>query len=135
MKLIADTNVLLRAIVRDDPEQAVVADAALRSAEQIILTLQAICELSWVLKSRYRRQRRDIAVVIRRLMQTPNVLADRTAVAAGLAMLDAGGDFADGIINYDGRRLGGDVLATFDMEAGTLVQAFGDKVVILSTAK
>ncbi len=133
MRMIADTNVLLRSIVRDDPKQAIVADAALRKAEQVVVTLQALCELSWVLRSRYRRRPREIAAVIKRLMLTPNVLMDRPAVTAGLAILDAGGDFADGIIHHDGRRLGGDVFATFDVEAGTLLQAAGDDVVILLT--
>jgi predicted nucleic-acid-binding protein len=34
-----------------------------------------------------------------------------------LAMLDAGGDFADGVIAYDGRRLGGATFVTFDKKA------------------
>jgi hypothetical protein len=32
-------------------------------------------------------------------------------------MLAAGGDFADGVITYEGRRLGGAVLASFDRRA------------------
>lgn len=39
MKVIADTNVLLRITVRDDPPQEVAATAALRDAELISITL------------------------------------------------------------------------------------------------
>ncbi|MDB5574692.1 MAG: hypothetical protein JWR79_1849 [Tardiphaga sp.] len=134
MNIIADTNVLLRAIVRDDPAQAIVADVALRNATQIVLTLQTLCEFVWVLKSRYRRPRPDIAATIRQLMLIPNVVADRRAVAAGLAIMDAGGDFADGIINHEGLRQSGDLFVTFDVIAAGILTAAGNDVTLLTVA-
>lgn len=134
MNIVADTNVLLRAILRDDPGQAVIADEVLRDATQIIIPLQTLCEFVWVLTRSYRRPRLGIAATIRQLMLTPTVVADRSAVAAGLAMLDAGGDFADGIIAFDGERQGGDVFVTFDVEAGTLLLAAGKNVALLEAA-
>ena len=35
---------------------------------------------------------------------------DRPAVDAGLALFKAGGDFADGVIAFEGHRLGGSIL-------------------------
>ena len=134
MKIIADTNVLLRSIVRDDPAQAILADAALRDASQIVLTLQTLCEFVWILTTRYRRPRPDIAATIRTLMMTPNVVADRRAVDDGLAIMDAGGDFADGIINAEGLRLGGNVYVTFDVTAADILAAAGNDVTLLSTS-
>lgn len=135
MNIIADTNVLLRAIVRDDLAQAVVADAALRDATQIVLTLQTLCEFVWVLTTRYRRPRAEIAATIRQLMLTPNVVADRRAVADGLAVMDAGGDFADGIINYEGLRQGGESFVTFDVEATEILRAAGSSAVLLMASR
>ena len=45
--------------------------------------------------------------------------------------LIAGGDFADGVIAYGGRQLGGDQLATFDQEAARLLVAAGEPVHLL----
>ncbi len=42
---------------------------------------------------------------------------------AGLLMLDAGGDFADGVIAWEGKRLGGETFASFDKKAVTRLKA------------
>ena len=42
---------------------------------------------------------------------------NRPAIEAGLAMLDAGGDFADGVIAYEGRWLGAETFVSFDKKA------------------
>ena len=52
--------------------------------------------------------------MLRQLIEVANVAIDRQATEAGLVMLDAGGDFADGVIAYEGRRLGGEVFVSFD---------------------
>lgn len=46
-------------------------------------------------------------------------------------MMDAGGDFADGAIAFEGRRLGGEVFVTFDKQAAQLITADGGKVDLL----
>jgi predicted nucleic-acid-binding protein len=56
---------------------------------------------------------------------------DAPAVEAGLAMLDAGGDFADGVIAFTGRQLGGNVFASFDRQAVELVSATGGETHLL----
>jgi predicted nucleic acid-binding protein len=44
MKVAVDTNVLVRAVVRDDSEQAAVAVAVLTDAELIAVALPCLCE-------------------------------------------------------------------------------------------
>lgn len=56
-------------------------------------------------------------------------MVDAAAVEAGLAFARAGGDFADGAIAHDGRRLGGDTFASFDARANRLAAAAGFAVV------
>ena len=62
------------------------------------------------------------------------VTLDRAAVEAGLAFLEAGGDFADGIIEFEGRRLGGETFATFDRRAAVIVRERGRDIMLLGEA-
>ena len=133
MRMIADANVLIRAAVGDNKHQAHLAIEALRAADQIAVTLPAFCEFVWVLERRYRRSRATVASSIRSLTSDPRVTCDRPAVDAGHSMMDAGGDFADGVIAFEGRRLGGDVFVTFDKQAARLVAARGDAVELLQS--
>jgi predicted nucleic-acid-binding protein len=110
MKITADTNVLVRAVVQDDPAQTQQAVAVLLEASLIAVTTPSLCELVWVLRKVYGFQVSDVAQAIRALIATANVEMNRPAVAAGLAMLEAGGDFADGAIAYEGSWLGGETL-------------------------
>jgi predicted nucleic-acid-binding protein len=98
MKITADTNVLVRAVTGDDERQSKLAQAELAKADAIAIAIPALCELVWVLSKAYKVRNADIAEVVRRLASSANVLVNRPAVEAGLAMLDAGGDFADGVI-------------------------------------
>ena len=104
---------------------------ALREAESIAITLPALCEFVWVLSRGYRRSASDVADAIRRLTGSSAAAVDRPAVEAGLAVLDAGGDFADGVIAFDGRRLGGDVFVSFDRDAVAHVLDAGHKARLL----
>jgi hypothetical protein len=61
--------------------------------------------------------------MIRSLTESAAVRVDRPAIEAGRAMLAAGGDFADGVIAFEGRRLGGEVFASFDRTAIELIAA------------
>lgn len=132
MKITADTNVLVRAITGDDERQSKVAQAALVKADVVALALPALCELVWVLAQGYRIPSADIAEAIRRLMNSANVVVNRPAVEAGLALLDAGGDFADGVIAYEGSWLGADTFVSFDRRAVRLMETRGDPARLLS---
>jgi hypothetical protein len=81
----------------------------------------------------YGRSAGEIAASIRDLADSANVNLDRPAVEAGLALLDAGGDFADGVIAFEGRRLGGSAFTSFDRQAVELLAATGAETCLLST--
>ena len=131
MRITADTNLLIRAAIEDHPEQSRRAGDLLRDAELVALTLPTLCEFVWVARRAYRRPLRDIEMSLRSLLSAANVAFDQHAVEAGLAMLAAGGDFADGVIACDGRRLGGMVFASFDHAAVALVAAAGGETHLL----
>ena len=130
MKITADTNVLVRAFLEDDPEQSKPAQAALRKAEIVALPISTLCELVWVLRS-YKIGTVDIATTIRNLINGANIVVNQPAARAGLAMLDAGGDFADGVIAYEGNWLGADTFVSFDKRAVKLLEAQGKSARLL----
>jgi len=66
------------------------------------------------------------------LVDSATVRVDRRAVEAGLAVFEAGGDFAAGVIAFEGRRLGGSVFASFDRRAVELIAATGAQTRLLS---
>lgn len=132
MKIIADTNILVRALIGDHPQQSKAAKAALENAEMVAIPIVALCELVWVLSQGYKHSSADIAEAIRRLINSETAVVDRPAAEAGLAMLDAGGDFADGTIAYEGRWLGADTFVSFDKKAVRLIEVQGTSARLLS---
>ena len=117
VKITADTNVLLRAVVQDDAVQASAAQALLLRATVIAVPVPVFCELAWVLRRGYGYGTGEIAAAIEAIADIDAVVTDSPAVDAGLATLRAGGDFADGTIAAQGARLGGTVFASFDRSA------------------
>jgi predicted nucleic-acid-binding protein len=132
MKITADTNVLVRAVTGDDAQQSKAAQAVLKKADVVAMAIPALCELVWVLSQGYKVPARDIAEAIRRLMNGANVVVNRPAAEAGLAVLDVGGDFADGVIAYEGSWLGADAFVSFDKKAVRLMEAQGRSARLLA---
>ena len=132
MKITADTNVLVRAITGDDARQSKLAQAQLAKADLVAVALPALCELVWVLSQGYKVPASDVAEAVRRLIDAANVVVNRPAVEAGLALLDAGGDFADGAIAYEGSWLGADVFISFDKKVVKLMEAQGGAARLLT---
>jgi len=125
MKVAVDTNVLVRAAVRDDKEQTEAAMRIMARAEMVAIAVSCLCEFAWVLRSVYGYRAPSIARAIRLLLAAENVETDRQVAEAGLAMLDAGGDFADGVIAYEGKWLGADTFVSFDKKAVEMLSAAG----------
>lgn len=125
MKVVVDTNVLVRAVMRDDIAQADLAAKVLTEAQLIAVALPCLCEFVWVLLRVYGLQPGDAAAAIRALLAAANVEVNRPAVEAGLKLLDAGGDFADGVIAYEGQWLGGETFLSFDKKAVALLSGLG----------
>ena len=132
MKIVVDTNVLVRASVRDDANQASAADHILKQATLIAVSVSCLCEFVWVLRRVYGFGAGDIAIAIRALMNTENVVMNRPAVESGLALLEMGGDFADGIIAYEGSWLGGETFVSFDRKAIALLTEQGEPTHLLT---
>lgn len=125
MRLTIDTNVLLRVLVQDDPNQAAVAQAFLQRATVIAVPTTVLCECAWVLKRTYGYADEDVVTVIQAILKAEAVAADVPAIEAGLRALRSGADFADGVIAHQGAAQGGTIFASFDRRAVAHLQADG----------
>jgi predicted nucleic-acid-binding protein len=125
VKVAPDTNVLVRLVVGDHPAQGAAARQTLATADLVVITVPTLCELAWVLRSVYRVPPADVARAISALVAPAKIATDKAAVRAGLAVLEAGGDFADGAIAALGRSGGADEFITFDRQAAKLLAQAG----------
>lgn len=126
MIVVADTNVVLRIIGKDvNAQQTQAALKVAGEAERFVIPVMVFCEFCWVLRKE--KSRREIAAALRCLLDLENIVFDEDAVHAGLRMLDAGGDFADGVIQHTGSQLADapSVFASFDQQAVRLLAAQG----------
>jgi predicted nucleic-acid-binding protein len=125
MRIAVDTNVLVRAVVQDDIAQARISAKLLVEAELIAVTLPCLCEFVWVLTSVYKFSVLEVSDAVRALASASNVQVNKLAVEAGLKVFEAGGDFADGIIAYEGLWLGAETFVSFDKKAVKLLSKQG----------
>ncbi len=131
MRITADTNVLVRALLGDDDEQTPRARELLAESEEVVLTFVALAELDWVLRKQAKWPRAHVLDALRGMLSQPNVRYHRWTIEEGLAALEAGADFADGIIAYDGAWQHGDTFVTFDQKAAAVMSARGTEVLLL----
>jgi predicted nucleic-acid-binding protein len=132
MKISVDTNVLVRAVLNDDPAQSRAASKVLREASLIAVPLPCLCELVWVLLQGAKLSKDDVATAVRSLMNVRYVVVNQPAAELGLAVLEAGGDFADGAIAYEGAWLGGEAFVSFDKQAVTHLSGQGGAAQLLN---
>jgi predicted nucleic-acid-binding protein len=117
-----DTNVLVRYIVRDDPGQTERVDTLLQKFTPDtsgFISLVALAELSWVLRSYYHMPKAELVVCLKRLSNSRNLILENDA-AVRLAIskfVGASCDFADCLIEISGFLSGCSRTVTFDTNA------------------
>lgn len=131
MKISVDTNVLVRIALQDEPNQVAVATDLFRQASLIVIPLPCLCEMVWVLKQGFKLSNEDIIFSLEKMLNIQKVKLNRPAVEQGLKLLKMGGDFADGVMEYEGSVLGGEVFCSFDKKAIKLLQEQGKSVKLL----
>jgi predicted nucleic-acid-binding protein len=109
-----DSNILARALVRDDVRQAEIADALI--AEGIFIPLTVMLETAWLLGGRYKVGRLALADILSDIMDLPNVEVEQgNGVRWAVAQFRAGADIADAIHVLGAN--GAEAFVTFDGEA------------------
>lgn len=117
-----DTNILVRFLTQDDPEQGRLASRLISQLSQTrpgFVCREVLVELVWVLERSYGFGRDAIARVLEGLLAATELVIEE-ADALG-AILDSfrhnGFGFADLMIREAARRAGAQSLATFDRKA------------------
>ena len=95
------------------------------------MSAPCLCEFVWVLLRVYNIESGDVINAVRALMASKNVEMNRPAVEAGLEALNAGGDFADGVIAFEGNWLGGETFVSVDKKVVALLSAQGKQARLL----
>ena len=114
-----DTNVLLRYLVRDIPEQAEAARDLLESLtpeQPGFICREVAIETVWVLERSYRLTRAQVADLIEQLIATDSLVFESSddVINAILRYRSGDADFADLMILAAAERAGAIPLYTFD---------------------
>lgn len=129
MSIAIDTNVLVRILVQDPaaPDQCasarrLVAEAT-AEAEPLLVSLCALLETEWVLRSRYKVDRKAMASAFVAMLESPGIEFEHDAtVEEALYLLDQfpAADFADCLLAARASHLGRSRFVTFDAGAARL---------------
>jgi predicted nucleic-acid-binding protein len=116
--LAVDTNVIVRIVTNDDPEQVLRA-LALFDREHIFISKTVLLEVEWVLRFSYQLPREIIASSLRKVIGLGNVTVEnQDEVSIALAWHEQGLDFADALhLASSGRAKR---FATFDQRMAKL---------------
>lgn len=115
-----DTDTLIRFLVRDDEAQHAVVVAALRrgaeAGETFFVGDVVLAEVCWVLSSRYRCGRGELATVVRQLTEAEELVFESTerVVRALRAYQHGEGAFGDYLIGSRAHDAGCATVLTFD---------------------
>jgi predicted nucleic-acid-binding protein len=119
-----DTNVLVRYVVQDDPQQSAAATAIIDELDADhpgFVSLVVLVELTWVLRRAYRVDDTATGEVIRTLLDAVEIIVhEPDAVRRALDRTPGGTDFSDALIAELGQNAGCTYTATFDKVAARL---------------
>ena len=121
-----DTNVIVRYIMQDDPEQVAravaIIEGKLNQDNLGFLTLIVLVETVWVLKTVYRIPKAGLMTVVENLLATRQIRVERSElVFRALRAYRAGnGDFSDALIVTVGAGNGCIETLTFDKKAASV---------------
>lgn len=122
-----DTNIIVRFLTDDDPDQSPRARAVL-AAGDVFVPVTVVQETAWVLTSVYRYPRAAMVSGLRQLLGLPGVtVEDASAVALALDWTTLGLDLADAL--HLARSRDCDALLTFDERFVARAAGLGEVVV------
>ncbi len=118
-----DTNVLIRFIVQDDPEQSMRATDFLKNhcSEEApgFISMFVLCEIVWVLRRAYGYPKSNIINVLETILRTSELTVEEPQIAwEALQRFKTGtADFSDFVIGTINKSAGCEQTATFDQQA------------------
>ena len=123
-----DTNILLRYLVQDDPEQSQIATDLIKRrlspTSPGFISIVAFAETAWVLHRHYKITGLQLVDALKQLLGAEEVIVEHEReVFSALRILQSGrGTFADGLIAALGDNAGCEHTYTFDEKATRISQ-------------
>ncbi len=116
VRAFVDTNLLVRHLTGDPPEQAARATRFLAEADQLLLTDLVLTEMVYVLESFYEVQRERVAELARAVVAFPAVLSiDDALLLRTIELYEVERlDFTDAYLVASAEATGVGVVASFD---------------------
>lgn len=115
-----DTNIVVRYLVQDDPEQSAAASALIEELTETdpgYISLVTVVELYWVLRRAYKVSPSRCTELLEGILDSRELRVGHDDVVRA-ALSDADGlDFADAVIAELGRTAGCEHTVTFDRRA------------------
>jgi predicted nucleic-acid-binding protein len=114
-----DTNILVRLLTRDHDEQATIADRFIANGAWV--SVLAVAEAAWVLKTGYNQSHADIAKAVEMLLTHKDLTLQDAEVLAGAVELYKSRPtlgFSDCLILHSALKAGHVPLGTFDRALG-----------------
>lgn len=124
-----DTNVVVRLLVDDDPEQTRRARKLIEKGP-VLVVATVLLETEWVLRGAYSVNRKRIVQSLRSLLGLPELtVGSADAVAQALEWFERGLDFADALhlaLTTDAEKF-----ATFDVRLATRARRITERGVVV----
>jgi predicted nucleic-acid-binding protein len=117
-----DTNVLVRYFAQDDPVQSAKATSCIESLTPDspgLVSVTALVEMLWVLRSCYGMQKPEILLLLEGMLRTKNLIVEQAATVwrSALAFRRSNADFEDCLIQASCEDAGCKYTLTFDQSA------------------
>lgn len=116
MTAFVDTNILIRHLTGDPPEQAARATRYLEQADELLLPDLILAEVAYVLESFYETPREQVAETLRAVLAFPAIrVVDTDLLQRAVEVYEHHRlDFADAYLVASAERTGVGVIASFD---------------------
>ena len=122
--LAVDTNIIVRYLTADHPEQFAKANALIRG-EDVCVCTTVLLETEWVLRRGYRFSRDQIIAALTAFAGLPRViLEDPALVAKALDWMRRGMDFADAL--HLAKAAGCEAFVSFDQRFAVVANALSE---------
>jgi predicted nucleic-acid-binding protein len=117
-----DTNVLVRFLTHDDPQQSPAAIRLMRSLSTSspgFVSMVVLAELSWVLRSLYNFEKHELELVLENLLRSDSLVVERSEIAwqALRRFKTSNAGFSDCLMERCGDAAGCLYTFTFDKRA------------------
>jgi len=121
-----DTNIIIRYLTQDDPEQTKTANQIIENTVNVhnqgFISLVVLVEIVWVLHSRYGQSKAELTIIIEQLLTTKQLQVEQmdVAIKALRNWQKNSGDYSDALIAVLSQENGCNHILTFDKKATSL---------------